>query len=105
ISGQLMSRLGRYKKIAVTGSILMAAGMTFFARMTATTPPFEVVIGMIMCGLGMGLMLPVYTVAVQNAAPRHQMGAATASTIFFRSIGSTVGVAAFGTVMLMNYHR
>jgi hypothetical protein len=46
----------------------------------------------------------VYTVAVQNVAPRHQMGAATSSTIFFRSIGSTVGVAAFGSIMLTQYH-
>jgi hypothetical protein len=82
----------------------MATGMTIFSQMHATTPRWEIVAGMIACGLGMGLLMPVYTVAVQNVAPRHLMGAATASTIFFRSIGSTVGVAAFGTVMLMNYH-
>lgn len=105
LSGQLMSRLGRYKHIALVGSVMMASGMTLFARMTPATPRMVVVLGMIVCGLGMGLLLPVYTVAVQNAAPRNQMGAATASTIFFRSIGSTVGVAVFGTVMLMNYHR
>jgi len=52
----------------------------------------------------MGLLQPVYTLAVQNVAPRERMGAATSSTIFFRSIGSTVGVAAFGTVMLTRYH-
>jgi hypothetical protein len=53
----------------------------------------------------MGLLQPVYTLAVQNVAPRRQMGAATSSTIFFRSIGSTVGVAAFGSIMLTRYHR
>jgi hypothetical protein len=52
----------------------------------------------------MGLLQPVYTLAVQNVAPRRQMGAATSSTIFFRSIGSTVGVAAFGSLMLTRYH-
>jgi hypothetical protein len=52
----------------------------------------------------MGLLQPVYTLAVQNVAPRRQMGAATSSTIFFRSIGSTVGVAAFGSIMLTRYH-
>ena len=52
----------------------------------------------------MGLLQPVYTIAVQNVAPRAQMGAATSSTIFFRSIGSTVGVAAFGSIMLTRYH-
>jgi EmrB/QacA subfamily drug resistance transporter len=105
LSGQLMSRFGRYKVLALVGSTMMAMGMVVFARMTQATPWAEVVTGMILCGLGMGLLLPVYTVAVQNAAPRHLMGAATASTIFFRSIGSTVGVAVFGTVMLMNYHQ
>jgi hypothetical protein len=59
---------------------------------------------MVLAGLGMGLVQPVYTVAVQNVAPRRQMGAATSSTIFFRSIGSTVGVAAFGSMMLTRYH-
>ncbi len=105
VSGQLMSRRGRYKGLATVGSVLMASGMLVFARLTATTPRWEIVLGMIVCGLGLGLLMPVYTVAVQNVAPRAQMGAATASTIFFRSIGSTVGVAAFGTIMLMNYHR
>ena len=60
---------------------------------------------MVVAGLGMGLLQPVYTLAVQNVAPRERMGAATSSTIFFRSIGSTVGVAAFGTIMLTRYHN
>jgi hypothetical protein len=50
------------------------------------------------------LLQPVYTVAVQNVAPRKYMGAATASTAFFRSIGSTMGVAIFGSVLLTKYH-
>ena len=52
----------------------------------------------------MGLLQPVYTLAVQNVAPRQLMGAATSSPIFFRQIGSTVGVAAFGSIMLTRYH-
>ena len=78
--------------------------MTFFAFMNASTPRLHVVFGMILAGLGMGLLLPVYTVAVQNVAPRAQMGAATASTLFFRAIGSTLGVSLFGSVLLTNYH-
>jgi hypothetical protein len=83
----------------------VAAGMIVFAQMGAATPRMSVVYGMIIAGLGMGLLQPVYTIAVQNVAPRRQMGAATSSTIFFRSIGSTVGVAAFGSMMLTRYHR
>jgi len=103
-SGQAVSRTGRYKAVAVAGAVLIAAGMVLFARMDANTARSYVALGMIVSGLGMGLVQPVYTVAVQNVAPRQQMGAATSSTIFFRSIGSTVGVAAFGTIMLTRYH-
>ncbi len=105
ISGQLMARLGTYKGIAMVGSVMVAAGMILFAQMTPTTARLEVLTGMVLAGFGMGLVMPVYTVAVQNVAPRPQLGAATAATIFFRSIGSTVGVAVFGSVMLMNYHH
>ena len=105
LTGQLNLRLKSYKPSAVAGSILVAAGMIVFAQMDANTVRPQVVIGMILAGFGMGLLNPVYTVAVQNVAPRHQMGAATASTTFFRSIGSTMGVAIFGSVLLTNYHR
>jgi hypothetical protein len=79
--------------------------MILFARMGADASHFEVVRNMIVSGIGMGLLMPVYTVAVQNVAPRKHMGAATASTTFFRQIGSTVGVAIFGSVLLTNYHH
>jgi EmrB/QacA subfamily drug resistance transporter len=103
--GQTVSRTGKYKGVAIVGSALVAAGMIVFAQMGAATPRMSVIYGMIVAGLGMGLLQPVYTIAVQNVAPRRQMGAATSSTIFFRSIGSTVGVAAFGSMMLTRYHR
>jgi EmrB/QacA subfamily drug resistance transporter len=103
--GQTVSRTGTYKGVALVGSVLVAVGMIVFARMGIDTPRLYVAYGMIISGLGMGLLQPVYTLAVQNVAPRRQMGAATSSTIFFRSIGSTVGVAAFGSVMLTRYHN
>ena len=104
IGGQTVSRTGEYKALGVTGSILLAWGMTLFARMTGETTNAYVVGAMVVAGLGMGLLQPVYTIAVQNVAPSNRMGTATSSTIFFRSIGSTVGVAAFGSVMLTRYH-
>ncbi len=104
VGGQTVSRTGRYKGLALIGSALVAAGMVLFARLSAAAPWAQVLYGMVISGLGMGLLQPVYTLAVQNVAPRKQMGAATSSTIFFRSIGSTVGVAAFASVMLTRYH-
>jgi EmrB/QacA subfamily drug resistance transporter len=105
ITGQINLRRATYKPSAVVGSILIAFGMILFARMGASTLRGEVLLAMVIAGVGMGLLMPVYTVAVQNVAPPRHMGAATASTTFFRSIGSTLGVAIFGSVLLTNYHR
>lgn len=104
-TGQLNLRMRTYKPQAVVGSVLIAAGMILFARMDASAQYLDVVRNMMISGIGMGLLMPVYTVAVQNVAPRKHMGAATASTTFFRQIGSTLGVAIFGSVLLTNYHR
>ncbi len=79
--------------------------MILFALMGAATGRAEVLRAMLIAGFGMGLLMPVYTVAIQNAASREHMGAASAVPTFFRSIGSTVGVAIFGTVLLTNYQR
>jgi predicted MFS family arabinose efflux permease len=105
VTGQMNLRMATYKPSAVVGSILVAAGMILLARMDGATQMSSVVVAMVIGGFGMGLLNPVYTVAVQNSAPRHHMGAATASTTFFRSIGSTLGVAVFGSLLLTNYHR
>ena len=105
VGGQTISRTGEYKMLGVAGSVLVAIGMILFARMDAATTRLYVATAMVVAGFGMGLLQPVYTLAVQNVAPRERMGAATSSTIFFRSIGSTVGVAAFGSVMLTRYHN
>jgi EmrB/QacA subfamily drug resistance transporter len=105
LTGQINLRFRTYKPSAVAGSIMITAGMTLFARMGATTVRSEVLTAMLIAGFGMGLLMPVYTVAIQNAAAAKHMGAASALPTFFRSIGSTVGVAIFGTVLLTNYQR
>ncbi len=104
-AGQYTSRSGRYKPLAVVGSILIALSMILFAQMNGDTVRIEVVRAMVIAGFGLGLIQPVYTLAVQNAAPREHMGSATASTQFFRSIGSTMGIAIFGSVLLTIYKR
>src|SRR5215475_10797005 len=103
--GQITLRLRTYKTPSVLGSVLVVLGTMLFARMNALSRPSDVLVGMITAGFGMGLVLPAYTVAVQNAAPHRHMGIATASSTFFRSIGSTVGVAVFGSLLLTHYHR
>jgi MFS family permease len=105
LTGQMNLRFRVYKPSAVAGSILITAGMILLARMGISTLHSQVVTAMLIAGFGMGLLMPVYTVAIQNAATREHMGAASAVPTFFRSIGSTVGVAIFGTILLTNYQR
>src|SRR5215510_6526712 len=105
ICGQATLRLRSYKTPVIVGSVLITIGTILFARMNASSGHYEVLLSMITAGFGMGLMLPAYTVAVQNAAPYKHMGIATASSTFFRSIGSTVGVAIFGSLLLTHYHH
>src|ERR1019366_3634923 len=88
ITGQLNMRLRSYKPSAVAGSLFVAVGMNIFAQMDASTARLHVGGGMVIGGPGVGLLNRVYTVAVKTPPPRHYMGAATASTTFFRSIGS-----------------
>lgn len=104
-SGQIISKTGRYRWLAVSGAALATCGMYLLAAMDGSTTEAQVIRNMIVAGVGIGIMQPIYTLVVQNVAPPQHMGAATASTQFFRSIGSTVGVAVFGSVLLTLYHR
>ncbi len=102
-SGQIVSRVGRYKFLAIGGMAVMAAGMALLAGMGSDTDQGTVVRNMIIVGGGLGLVMPLYTLIVQNAVPQSQLGVATAATQFFRSIGGTLGAAIFGSVMLSRY--
>ncbi|HKV03089.1 MAG TPA: MDR family MFS transporter [Ktedonobacteraceae bacterium] len=99
VGGQLLSRTGRYKLLAIGGFAVAAVGMFLLSRMTATTVQGEVVRNMIITGLGIGVMMSLFTIVVQNAFPYRQLGEVTATVTFFRSIGSTIGVAVMGTIM------
>jgi EmrB/QacA subfamily drug resistance transporter len=104
-TGQLVSRTGRYRWLAIAGVTMATIGMFLMALMNQDTTNFQIIRNMVIAGLGLGIMQPIYTLVVQNMAPASQRGAATASTQFFRSIGSTVGVAIFGSVLLTIFHQ
>ncbi|MGD9903377.1 MAG: MDR family MFS transporter [Vicinamibacterales bacterium] len=104
-SGQIVSRTGRYKFLAVAGAVLATAGMALLARLGPSGTATTILWCLVVCGFGFGAAQPVYALVVQNAAPRAQLGAATATSQFFRSIGSTIGVAVFGTLLLGIYHQ
>ncbi|MDB5057894.1 MAG: family efflux transporter permease subunit, partial [Chloroflexi bacterium] len=103
ISGQLMSRLGRYRNIALAGLLIMMAGTVIMARLTINSTTTDVAIGMVVLGLGLGLGMSLYTVVVQNAFSRDKLGQVTSALTFFRSIGGTIGIAVMGSFLTGNF--
>ena len=104
VGGQVLAGTGRYKVPALVGFVVAAAGMVLLSRMSAATTPGEVVRNMIVVGLGIGVMMSLFTIVVQNAFPLSRMGEVTASLQFFRSIGATISVAILGTLMINRFH-
>lgn len=98
-TGQLISRTGRYKIFMQVG-IVMATVMIFMLTTLSpsTSYAYEAVL-MVLLGLGLGVVLPVLNLAVQNEFALHELGAATSSSQLFRSLGSTVGIAVFGALL------
>ncbi len=97
ISGQLISRMGKYKILAITGFTIMLIAMIMLSMMGINTTNKTVVINMIVMGTGLGIVVPIFVIAVQNAFPQSYVGTVTASLQFFRNIGGAVGVAILGS--------
>ena len=97
-SGQLISRVGRYKIFPIIGTGLMVVGMLLLARLTPTTSTLLADLYMLVLGLGLGFVMQVLILAVQNAADYRDLGVATASATLFRSMGGTIGVPIFGAI-------
>ncbi len=99
-SGQFLSRAGgHYKMQGAIGIAVMAVGLASLSMMTAQTSYPRAVLNIVLTGFGLGVTMPLYTITVQNAVPYKIMGVATASVPFFRSLGGSVGLAIFGSVM------
>ncbi|MFF3286278.1 MFS transporter [Streptomyces sp. NPDC003023] len=98
VSGQLISRTGRYKVYPVLGGALSAVGMWLLSRLEADTPRLEYSVWQAVLGVGIGLVMPVLILAVQNAVPPADLGTATSANNYFRQIGGSVGAAVFGTL-------
>ncbi|MEU7417061.1 MFS transporter [Streptomyces antibioticus] len=98
ISGQLVSRTGRYKLYPVLGGALSALGMWLLSRLEADTPRLHYSLWMAVLGAGIGLAMPVLILAVQNSVRPADLGTATSANNYFRQIGGSVGAAVFGTL-------
>ena len=99
VVGLLISRTGRYKGFLIAGGIVLVLGYGLLAGLEYGDTQWQLTATMIVIGLGLGMSMQVYTLVVQNAVARRELGTATAAIQFFRNIGSTLGTAVLGTVM------
>ncbi|MGH9080702.1 MAG: MFS transporter, partial [Acidimicrobiales bacterium] len=97
-SGQLVSRTGRYKVFPVLGTALMTVGLYLMSLIGVATGAWTMAAYMAVFGFGLGLVMQVLVVAVQNAVPYEVLGTATSGTTFFRMIGGSFGTAVFGAI-------
>lgn len=99
IAGQLIAKSGKYKRYALIGVPIMMVGMGIMVFMDNI---WLTVISTVIFGIGLGLGMPVFSLATQNAVSHKELGVATASSQLFRNLGGTIGIAVMGTVMSNN---
>jgi EmrB/QacA subfamily drug resistance transporter len=97
-SGQLISRFGRYKPFPIIGTLLMAIGLVLLSRLDVGTSSTTAAIYLLIFGLGLGSVMQVLVLAVQNAVDYSVLGAATSGVTMMRGIGGSLGTAIFGTL-------
>jgi len=98
ISGQLISHTGRYKIYPLLGSALATLGMWLLSRLEVDTSRLQYSVWMAVLGAGIGMVMPVLVLAVQNSVRPADLGTATSANNYFRQIGGSVGAAIFGTL-------
>ena len=104
ISGQLMSRLGRYRIQGIVGLGLMVFGGLLLSQLDVNSTRRDVTYAMIFFGIGLGTSMPLFMLALQNAVPYRFMGVSTSTMQFLRSVGGTFGVAIMFSLIQSGYH-
>ena len=99
ISGRMISRSGRIKPYLVAGTIILVGGFAALSRLDHETPLWYVGIGMALVGIGVGMTMQNLVLAVQNTVALKDIGAASSTVAFFRSLGGTIGVSVLGAVL------
>ena len=98
VAGRILDRTGRYKKFPIIGASTLVVSLLLLSTIGVDTPYWRLAGFMLLFGLGLGAQMQTLMTAVQNSIPPRDMGAATGSVTFFRQMGGTIGVAAFGAV-------
>src|SRR5215203_2246573 len=99
VSGQVISKTGRYRIFPIVGSSFMLAALVLFSRVGADTPLWRTMLIMCLMGLGLGGNMQPIILAVQNAASPREIGVSTSAVTFFRSMGGTLGAAIFLSIL------
>jgi len=99
VSGRRITTTGRYKRFPILGTAVTAVGLGLLSTLGAATPYWRTALFMLTLGVGIGLVMQVIVLAMQNSVDPRDMGVATSSATFFRSMGGTFGTAIFGTVL------
>jgi len=103
-SGRLISRWGRYRPFPIVGTILMTIGLLLMSRISAAMSVWETSADALVLGLGMGMIMQVLILAVQNSVDYEHLGVATSGATLFRAIGGALGVAMFGAIFAHELH-
>lgn len=98
-SGRIITRTGRYKPFPIAGLAIASLGLFLLSRLETESSLVTAGLYMAVVGLGVGLVMQVLVLAVQNAVDRRDLGSATSASTFFRSMGGAVGVAVFGALL------
>ena len=99
ISGKMISKHGHYKRFPIMGTAMMTIGILLMTRLQIDTPFWQIAIYSIFVGAGLGLSMQTIVIALQNSVEFKDMGVATSSNTFFRSLGSVFGTAIFGSIL------
>ena len=101
LSGQIISKTGTYKKLAIISFAIGTAGMFLLSTMTQNTSNLEIIIYEIIAGIGAGLAMPLFIIAAQNAVKKRELGVVTSSSMYIEQLGSVIGLAILGTIVNM----
>jgi EmrB/QacA subfamily drug resistance transporter len=104
VSGNAITRWGRYRPFPIAGTALMTLGLFLLSRLEVGTPTWEVLGAGVVLGLGLGMVLQVLVLAVQNSVDPREMGVATSGSTLFRQIGGSIGVSIFGAIFANRLH-
>jgi EmrB/QacA subfamily drug resistance transporter len=103
ISGQVTSRTGRYKILPIIGGVIMTIGIYMLTHLSVSTSRLDAALSFVVLGVGMGFLMQITSLIVQNSVPQRDMGVASSSRAFFQQIGGSIGVSIFGVIFFRRF--